>query len=119
MRGVPFPIHLKRNEIFKSLSFFNILDIGLPIFSKIGNETLYIIDATKERLNGLFFFSKNNILDTLHYFRINPYSNIVFQNLSFKDPQDDFSKFSDMPKDLHLSTILLSVQYDHPYSLKK
>ena len=65
-------------------------DIDLPIFIKIGNETLYRIDATKEILNGLLFFSKTKLLDTLHYFRINPYSNIVFQNLAFKDPQDDF-----------------------------
>ena len=35
-----------------------IFDIGLPILAKIGNETLYRIDATKERLNGLFFLVK-------------------------------------------------------------
>ena len=58
MRGVLFPIYLKRNGRFKSQSFFNIFDIGLPIFAKIGNETLYRIDATKEILNGLFFLVK-------------------------------------------------------------
>ena len=58
MREVSFPIHIKRNEIFKSWYLFNIFDIGLPIFEKIGNETLYRIDVTKERLNGLFFLVK-------------------------------------------------------------